>query len=122
MGYKTSLHIGIKGHTSKDGVYFMTYANIDLGKLGDCSLAELQHQNKDRDGNQLYFWYETGREESQTKDAYGDIPMPIPATKVIEALKKDIAEYGFTRAKWALVLLESMVSTQDNLMVLITGY
>lgn len=105
--------------TGRETTYFAIYATIDLCKCGyESNIHNIDHVNKDE--SHFWHWYDGGSDVS--KDCYGDEPKPIPISKVVDALKKDIQNDDYRRFKWALPLLEAMKDDPEGLSVLFYGH
>lgn len=126
MGYETQLIIGDATGNTYGGVrYFMTYATIDMCKLGQHSaLYDLDWCNKKDSDDPVYgFYAPAGDGDTQiTEDRYGDVPKPIPIAKVIKALKKDFMRDDYRRIKWAIAMLEAIEASSTHVTVLLWGY
>lgn len=125
MGYETQMIIGNATEQEYKGVrYFMTYATIDMYKMGQhTALYELDWNNKDPDEPVWGFYAPAGDGDTPvTSDRYGDVPKPIPIELVIKALEKDMENSDYRRLKWAHALLVSIQATIHGATVLLWGH
>lgn len=111
-----------KGHfitTGRKETYFSVYATIDLCKCGHASaMSGLDRKNTDE--NHFWMWYEGS--EGRSEDTYGDRPKPVKINEVIAALEDDLKVDFYRRFDWALKLLKSMESDQDEISVMLLGH
>ena len=125
MGYETQMIIGVATEQEYEGIrYFMTYATIDMCKLGQyTALYDLDWCNETPDEPIWGFYAPAGDgNTSVTRDCYGDVPKPIPIELVIEALEKDMEDSDYRRLKWAHALLVFIQATTDGASVLLYGH
>ena len=119
-----------KGEYIKTGrieKYFSIYAMVDLCKCGYDSKTyalsgkshKLGNENKDK---YFYYFYGSDGNSQVVEDRYGDYMHAIPIQDVIDALIVDSQEDEYRRYKWAIALLNSMNTDQENLEVLFFGY
>lgn len=127
MGYEIQMIVGVAtdmNFKDKRKRFFMTYATIDMCKLGNCALMELDYQNKEDDDLVWEFYAPAGDGNTPvSEDRYGGIPKPIPIMDVIAALAKDTTTDGYRRFHWALSLLKAIEeSSNETLHVMLWGH
>ena len=131
MGYETVLAVGTihdgffatKENESKN--WFQVMAMVDLCKAGyDSELHKLIPKKSEVDPAQaVYLYAPMGDGDTEvTEDRYGDKLHPVPLELVLAALRKDNERENYRRFTWAIGLLESMVSTTEDLYVILYGY
>lgn len=126
MGYETQLLIGrdTKNSFEDEGTYFQVYANVDMCKMGNSKVLDLNWRNETPEVNHWYFYAPAGDGNTTiTEDRYGDIPKPVPLKQVVEALRADCEKDTYRRFKWALALCEAMLADGgEDLSVLLWSY
>lgn len=126
MGYETQLVVGLDTEQkyNEDGIYFMTYATVDMCKIGSSALFNLPTVNKTPDKKHWYFYSICGDGNTPvTEDRYGDMFQPVPLDDVITALEQDVHDSNYRRFKWALALLKSIKETStEELSVILWGH
>jgi hypothetical protein len=128
MGYETVLLIGEDtGHRyNEDGDFFIVHATVDLCKMGDSELFNLDWVNKTPEVKRSYWYAPTGDGNTVVcEDRYGDIPKPVPLDQVVDALRCDILNNDrYRRLHWALALCEAMLEKAGGkgFSVLMWGY
>lgn len=131
MGYETVLLIGEDtgrnyGMDDKKASWFQVHATVDLCKMGDSEIFNLDWVNKTPE-DKLWYWYSpTGDgNTTHTEDRYRDKPKPVPLDQVVDALRCDILnDDRYRRLHWALALCEAMLEKQggEGFSVLMWGY
>lgn len=126
MGYETQLLVGHDtGQSySSDGTFWMSYATVDLCKLGYTELDSLPWKNETPDIEQWYFFPICGDGDTPvTEDRYGTKPRPVPIDDVITALELNAERDEYRRLLWAIGLLKAMKeNSHENLTVILWGY
>ena len=101
--------------------YFMTYATVDLCKVGSLLPNELRFNTTPN--KHVNYWYEGGKECMQ--DSYGKYPAIVKLNVVLSAIKEQQVSNGdapYRRFDWAISLLESMSKGKEELEVLLVGH
>ena len=136
MGYETKLIIGREcsasdeydystepaRKTGKKETYFMSYAEIDLCKAGTNALSKAMCGFKNKDKNHHWYFYGHDGNTPIKEDKYGDKWIPQTIDSILEPMKIDYANGNYRRFKWAIALLESMKSDNEEIKVLIYSY
>jgi len=127
MGYEVKLLIGRECQTGdeydystepsrKTGhkeTYFMTYAEIDLCKIGSGELSKAMESWKNKDKLHHWFYYGLDGNNHMKEDCYDDRWIPQIISEVLEPIKKDNEKERYGRFDWAIALLESMIGNED---------
>ena len=97
-------------YTNTIETYFMSYAEIDLCKIGDAEIGKVLTVNK---GDSEIYWYGADGNTRIHSDCYDDKPNVASVADCIKALEVDVKNDDYRQFKWALALLKSMKGEND---------